>query len=92
MLAAVVERSLQLRGAIEVIEDVVFPLRRDDDQLVEGGVACFLNSVLKDRFIDERQHLLRNDFRRRKEPRAEAGTRKDAGAEVHAAAHCSREE
>ena len=81
VLAAIVQRSFELCRSIEVIEDRVLSLRRHDDELVESGVDRFLDSVLQDRLIDERQHFLRNDFRRRKEARAEAGAGENAGAE-----------
>src|SRR6185503_12656419 len=59
-------------------------LRRDDDQLIQSRIARFLDSILQNGLIDERQHLLRDDLRRRKKPRPESGTRENAGAErVH---------
>src|ERR1019366_9629589 len=80
VLLALLQRPLQLRRAIEMIEDGVFPLRHDDDQLVESRSERLLDSILQNRLVDERQHLLRNDFRRRKEARAESGAGEDASA------------
>ena len=80
VLLPLLQRALQLRGAVEVIEDGVLPLRHDDDQLVDPRAERLFDPVLEDGLVDERQHLLRDDFRRRKKPRAETGTREDAGA------------
>ena len=80
--AALAELALQSRGAIEMIENRLFSFGRDDDQLVEPGVACFFDPILKNRLVDQRQHLLRDHLRGWKEPRAEAGTGKDASPQV----------
>ena len=81
-LAALLQRALELRGAVEVVEDGVLPLRHHDDQLVEAGAEGLLDPVLQDGAVDQRQHLLGDDFRRREKARAEAGAGEDAGAQI----------
>src|SRR5213079_2744205 len=81
-LPALQQRTFELRRTVEVVENRVLPLGIDDDQLLEARVERFLDPILQNRLIDQRQHLLGDDLRRRKEARAEARARKHTRAEL----------
>src|SRR5205823_6539235 len=62
---------------VEVVLDRVLPAARHENDVVDAGGDGFLDAVLNDRLVDERQHFLRLGFGGRKESRAEARGRKD---------------
>src|SRR5437867_5376690 len=59
-----------------MILDGVLAAAGDEDDVVDARRHRFLDAVLNDRLVDERQHFLRLRLRRRKESSAEAGRRK----------------
>ena len=72
-LAARFEERLELDRDVEVIFDRVLAAAGDQDDVVDAGRDGFLDAVLNDRLVDERQHLFGLRFGRGKEAGAEAG-------------------
>ena len=58
LLAAALEKRLELLRHVEVILDRVLAAAGDDDDVRDAGVERFLDAVLNGRLVDERQHLL----------------------------------
>jgi hypothetical protein len=79
-LAARLEKTFELDVHVEVVLNRVFAAAGDDDDDVDARSDRFFDAVLDDRLVDERQHLLGLGFRGGKEPRAEAGGRKNGFA------------
>src|SRR5258708_5015789 len=50
---------LELKADVEMILDRGLAAARDNDDLLYAGVNGFLDSVLNERFIDQRKHFLR---------------------------------
>ena len=48
-----------------------------EDKMLDSGLARFLDDVLKDRAIDDRQHFLGNRFGGRKKPCSQTGDGKN---------------
>ena len=71
-LAARLEKRFQLHRSIEVVLDRVLAAAGHQDDVVHAGRDRFLDAVLDDRLVDERQHLFGLCFGGRQEPRAEA--------------------
>ena len=80
-LAARLEKRLELDRDVEVILDRVLAAAGDEDDVVDAGGDRFLDAVLDDRLVDERQHLLRLRLGGRQEPGAEAGGGEDGFAD-----------
>ena len=57
-LAARLEERLELDRDVEVILDGVLAAAGDEDDVVDARRDRFLDAVLDDRLVDERQHLL----------------------------------
>jgi hypothetical protein len=57
-LASLLEHLLQLERGVEVVLDRVFPAPRDDHDPFEPRRARFLDDVLDERPVHQRQHLL----------------------------------
>src|SRR5207247_9061456 len=70
-LAAGLEERLELDRHIEVIFDGVLAAAGHEDDVVDARRHRFLDAVLDDRLVDERQHLLRLRLGRRPKARAE---------------------
>ena len=60
-----------------MILDRVLATAGHEDDVVDAGTNRFLDAVLDDRLVDERQHFLWLRFRRGKESRTESGDGKD---------------
>ncbi len=82
-VAALLEQVLELEREIEVVLDRPLLAAGDDDDLLDAGGDRLFDGVLDDRLVDERQHLLRLSLRRRQEPGAPSGGRKDGFADSH---------
>ena len=74
VLATRFQERLELNRTIEVIFDRVLATAGHQDDVVNAGRHRFLDAVLDDRFVDERQHLFRLRFRGRQ--KAGAKTRR----------------
>ena len=74
-LAARLEKRLELDRHVEVILDGVLAAAGDQDDVVDARRHRFLDAVLDDRLVDQRQHLLGLRFGRREKTGAEAGGR-----------------
>ena len=75
-------KRLELDRDVEVILDRVLAAAGDEDDVVDAGRDRFLDAVLDDRLVDERQHFLRLRLGRGKEARAEAGGGEDGFADA----------
>jgi hypothetical protein len=82
-LALLLEQVLELVVEIEVILDRALVGRGDDDDLLDPGSDRFLDAVLDDRLVDQRQHLLGLRLGRGQETGAPAGGREDSFADAH---------
>ena len=71
------EKALELDVDVEMVLDGVLAAAGDDDDVVDAGLDRFLDAVLNNRLVDEREHFLRLCFGRGKESGAEAGGRED---------------
>ena len=74
-LPRALEKRLELDRDVEVILDGVLAAAGDEDDVVDAGGDRFLDAVLNDRLVDERQHLFRLRLGRGQEPGAEPGGR-----------------
>ena len=63
--------ALQLRCVVVMIFDRALGAAGDEDQLGDAGGDGLLGSVLDQRLVDDRQHLLGGDLGRRQETRAQ---------------------
>ena len=81
-VALLLEQVLQLVGVVEMVLDGALLAAGDDDDLLDAGGDCFLDAVLDDRLVDERQHLLGLRLGGGQEPRSPAGGRKDGFADA----------
>ena len=70
-LLAAAHRIFELVGLVEMLDDSGLAAAGDEDQFLDPGFARFVDRVLDQRAIDDRQHLLGNGLRGGQEPRAE---------------------
>ena len=80
-LAARLEKRLELHRDVEVIFDRVLAAAGDQDDVVDARRHRFLDAVLNDRLVDERQHFLGLRLGGGKEAGAEAGGGEDGLAD-----------
>src|SRR5262249_10198452 len=73
-LAARLEECLELDGDVEVIFDRILAAAGDEDDVVDAGSDGFLDAVLNDWFVYERQHFFRLRLGGGKEARAQSGS------------------
>ena len=74
-LAAVFEQGLELDVDVEVIDHRRLAARGHEHDLFDAGRHGFLDGVLNDGLVDQRQHFLRHGLGGRKEPGAKARRR-----------------
>jgi hypothetical protein len=79
--AAGLEKGFQFDRDVEMVFDRVLTTSGDDDDLVGAGRHRFLDAVLNDRLVDQRQHFFWLRFGRRQKTRAEAGGGEDRFAD-----------
>ena len=77
LLAALRERRLELVGVVEVILDRALVAAGDEDEFLDAGGEAFLDRILDQRPVDDRQHFLGHRLGGRQEARAQAGDRQD---------------
>ncbi len=73
LLASLCERVLEFIGRVEVILDHRLVAAGDENEMLNPRFARFINDMLKNRPVNDRQHLLRDRFRCRQKPCAETG-------------------
>ena len=73
-------KRLELDRDVEMILDRVLAAAGDEDDVVDARRDRFLDAVLDDRLVDERQHFFRLRLGRRQEAGAEPGGGKDGFA------------
>ena len=76
-LTTVSEHGLQLERVIEMILYRGLSPASDEDELLDPGGTGFLDGVLDERFIDNREHFLRHRLGCRQETRTKPPNRKD---------------
>ena len=77
LLAALHQRRLELVGVVEMILDRALVAAGHEDEFLDAGGEAFLDRILNQRPVDDRQHFLGHRLGRRQEARAEAGNRED---------------
>jgi hypothetical protein len=60
--AALLQRAFQLGADVEVVFDGGLAAAGDDDNLIASGCQRLFDTVLDDRFIDQRQHFFGDGF------------------------------
>ncbi len=83
-VALLLEQVLELVGVVEVILDRALLAAGDDDHLLDAGRDRFLDGVLDDRLVDQRQHLLGLRLGRGQEAGAPTGGREDCLSDAQA--------
>src|SRR5207245_143643 len=71
-LSALAQERLELEGDVEMVLDRHLAAARDEEDLVDPGIAGFLDRVLDQRLVDEGEHLLRLRLGRGEKPGAES--------------------
>src|SRR5579871_2495082 len=74
------ESLLEFVGGVEMVLDDALVSAGDKDEMLDSGLARLVHDVLKDRPIDDGQHLLRNGLGSRQKTRAEPRDRQDGFA------------
>src|SRR5205807_6547376 len=77
-LAALFQCIVELVGDVEMILDDRLIAPSHEDKMLDSGLACFLDDMLKDRAIDNGQHLLGDRFGGRKKPCSQTGDGKNS--------------
>src|SRR6185312_12781179 len=77
VLAALLERGLELVGMVEMILDRRLGASGDENEFLDSSGLRLLDRVLDQRLVDDRQHLLRHRLGGRKESRTQASDRED---------------
>ena len=73
LFAAPLERVLEFVGVVEMILDDALVAAGHKDEMLDPRLARLVDDVLKNRPVDDGQHLLGDRLGRRQEPRAETG-------------------
>src|SRR5579883_1471229 len=84
--AASLQRFLKFISDVEVIFDHRLVAPGHEDEMLDPGLARFLDDMLEHRTIDKRQHFFRDGFCCREESCAEPGDRENGFA--NAFCHC----
>ena len=85
-LAGLAHRRFKLEGHIEIIDQGILAATGDEDHLLDPRLARFVDRILDQRPVDDRDQLLGDALGGRQQARAETGDREDRLAD--AAAHC----
>ncbi len=89
-LAALLQRRFQLIGRVEMILECALVAAGDEDELLDARRQAFLDGVLDQRPVDDRQHLLRHCLGGGQESGAQSGHRQDSFADALRHAHRPR--
>ena len=81
-LLTLAQRLLQLELAVEMVLDDALVAPGDEDEMLDAGLARFVDHVLDQRAVDDRQHFLGHGLGGGQEPRAETGDGKDSFADA----------
>src|SRR3546814_5173835 len=81
ILAALRRGMFQLIGNIEMIFDDALSAAGDKDHLLNASLQGFIDGILNERPIHDRQHFLGHDLRRGQESCAKSSDRKDRSEE-----------
>ena len=73
VLALGFQRALQIVVDVEMVFQRAFAAAGDENELLDAGRARFVDRVLDQRAVDQRQHFLRHRLGRRQKARAETG-------------------
>ena len=86
-LARAAQRRLELEADVEIIDQRAFAAAGDEDHLLDPRLARFVDGILDQRPIDDRQHFLGDGLGRGEQARAEARRpgRRPCGWVLH---HC----
>ena len=82
--APLFENPFQFVRNVEMVFDGVFPTSGYDRDIANTRAYRFLDHVLDQRLVDERQHLFRLSLGCRQKTRTQAGRRKDCFRNAHA--------
>jgi len=83
LLAARLEKGLELDRDIEVILDRVLAAASDQDDVVDSGRNSLLDTLRADRLVDEREHLLGLCLGGGQEARTQSGSRENGLSNPH---------
>ncbi|MNN30388.1 hypothetical protein D3C81_1440340 [compost metagenome] len=75
LLVGTTNLMLQLVADIEMVFQRPLAAPGDDRHVLQAGIPCFLNTVLDQRLVDDRQHFLRHRLGGGQKARAIAGSR-----------------
>ena len=84
LLLALEQRHLQLELAVEMILDDALVAPGDEDEMLDAGLARFVDDVLDQRPVDHRQHFLGHGLGGGQEP----GTKPGHGKHSFANSRC----
>ena len=87
LLAAALERRVELEAEVEVVFHGAFAAAGDDDDVLDAGGNGLFDAVLDDGLVDQRQHLLGNDLGGRQKARAQAACGEDRFANLLCSSH-----
>ncbi len=80
ILSARLQCTLELSVAVEVVFNRGLAASGDDDDVVDARIERFLDAVLDERLVDQREGLFRLSFGGRKEASTHTGGGKDGFA------------
>src|SRR5690606_9619044 len=81
-LAAFLQRRFELELAIEMILDDTLVAAGDENEMLDAGFARFIDGVLDERSVDDRQHFLGHGLGGRQKSGSEAGNGKYGGSDA----------
>ena len=90
LLAAPLQRVLELVGDVEMVLDDRLVAAGDEDEMLDARLARLVDDMLEHRPVDDGQHFLRHRLGGGQETRAEAGDRQNGFADwfVHVCSSC----
>src|SRR6185369_4534257 len=82
LLAAMLERVLELEGMVEMILDRGLVATGHENELLDASGLRLLDGILDQRLIDDGEHFLRHGLCRRQKPGPEAAHRENRLADA----------
>ncbi|MNS72995.1 hypothetical protein D3C72_1064210 [compost metagenome] len=86
-LAGAGQRIDEFRRAVEIVFDGGLVAARDENDVFDTGLHGFVDSILHDRTVDDRQHFLWHRLGGGQKPRAVAGYRNDGFSDSFVQVH-----